>query len=116
MNNFGVTISIVQFEIDTINKGLRDLEVKLEGENMPRMARVAARGEMRGIPLNGRQAEASEVSVEGNAGTACSSRGCRGDRRLSFEDQQVTDGKTYCAAYGCWSGGRQSRFRGDQDG
>ena len=42
MNNFGVTISGVRFEIDTINEGLRELEAKLEGAPMPRMARDAA--------------------------------------------------------------------------
>ena len=75
MNNFGRTISDVRFEIDAIKEGLGELEAKLEGAPMPRMARGAARGGMRGIPLNGRPAEAADVSVEGNAGAAGSARG-----------------------------------------
>jgi hypothetical protein len=39
MNNFGITINSVRFEIDTITEGLRELEAKLEGAPMPRMAR-----------------------------------------------------------------------------
>jgi hypothetical protein len=115
MNNFGVTISGVRFEIDTINEGLRELEAKLEGAPMPRMARGAARGGMRGIPLNGRPAEAEDVSVEGNAGATGSARGRRGDRRLSFEDERAPDGTPYGAAYGRGSGGRPSMFRVDQE-
>ena len=85
INNFGVTISGVRFEIDTINEGLRELEAKLEGAPMPRMARDAGRGGMRGISLNGRPAEAADVSVEGNAGATGSARGRRGDSLDYFE-------------------------------
>ncbi len=52
MNNFIVTISGVRFEINTINKGLRELEAKLEDTLMPMMAHGTVRGGMRGIPLN----------------------------------------------------------------
>jgi hypothetical protein len=80
---------------------------------MPRMARDTARGGMRGISLNGRPAEAADVSFEGNAGATGSARGRRGDRRLSFEDERSTDGTPYCAAYGRGSGGRPLMFRVD---
>jgi hypothetical protein len=99
MNNFGITINGVRFEIDTITEGLRELEAKLEGAPMPRMARGAERGGMRGIPLNGRPAEVADVSIEGNAGAAGSTRGRRGYRRLSFEDERAPDGTPYGAAY-----------------
>ena len=85
MNNFGIQLSKIQFENDAIKEGLRELEAKLEDSPMPRMARGAARGGMRGIPLNGRPAEAADVKVEGSAGATGSTRGRRGDKRLTFE-------------------------------
>ncbi len=85
MNNFGVTISGIRFEINTINEGLCELEAKLEGAPMPRMTRDAARGGKRGIPLNGRPAEAADVSLERNAGATGSARGRRGDSLDYFE-------------------------------
>jgi hypothetical protein len=115
MNKFGLTINSVRFEIDAIKDGLGELEAKLEGPPMPRMARGAARGGMRGIPLNGRPAEAADVSVEGNAGATGSARGRRGDRRLTFEDERAPDETPEGAEYRRGSGGRPSMFRFDQE-
>jgi hypothetical protein len=115
MNNFGRTISDVRFEIDAIKEGLGELEAKLEDSPMPRMARGAARGGMRGIPLNGRPAEAADVRVEGNAGATGSARGRRGDRRLTFEDERAPDETPEGAEYRRGSGGRPSMFRFNQE-
>jgi hypothetical protein len=115
MNNFGTTISGVQFEINAIQEGCHELGAKLEGSPVPRMARGAARGGMRGIPLNGRPAEAADVSVEGNAGVTGSALGLRGDRRPTFEDELAPDETPEGAEYSRWSGGRPSMFRFDQE-
>jgi hypothetical protein len=115
MNNFGFTISAVRFETDAIKEDLRELDAKLEGSPMPRMARGAARGGMRGIPLNGRPAEAADVGVEGNAGATGSARGRRGDRRLTFEGERAPEETPEGAEYRRGSGGRPSMFRFDQE-
>ena len=115
MNNFGFTISAVRFDTDVIKEGLRELDAKLEGSPMPRMARGAARGGMRGIPLNGRPAEAADVGVEGNAGATGSARGRRGDRRLTFEGERAPEETPEGAEYRRGSGGRPSMFRFDQE-
>jgi len=91
LNNFGMDFSNVRFELDAINEGLSEREAKLEGSPMPRMARGAARG-----------------------GTG-SARGRRGDRRLTFEEEQAPDETPEGAEYRRWSGGRPSMFRFDQE-
>ena len=88
LNNFGMEFSTVRFELDTL---LSDREAKLEGSPMPRMARGAARG-----------------------GTG-SARGRRGDRRLTFEEEQAPDETPEGAEYRRGSGGRPSMFRFDQE-
>ena len=88
LDNFGAESSRVRFELDTL---LSELEAKLEGSPMPRMARGAARG-----------------------GTG-SARGGRGDRRLTFEEEQAPDETPEGAEYRRWSGGRPSMFRFDQE-
>jgi hypothetical protein len=93
----------------------RTNKAKLEDSPMSRMARGAARGGMRGIPLNGRPAEAADVNIEGNAGATGSARGRRGDRRLTFEDERSPDETPEGAEYRRGSGGRPSMFRFDQE-
>ena len=88
LDNFGAQSSRVRFELDTI---LSEREAKLEGSPMPRMARGAARG-----------------------GTG-SARGRRGDRRLTFEEEQAPDETPEGAEYRRGSGGRPSMFRFDQE-
>jgi hypothetical protein len=70
---------------------------------------------MRGIPLNGRPAEAADVGVEGNAGATGSARGRRGDRRLTFEGERAPEETPEGAEYRRGSGGRPSMFRFDQE-
>ena len=115
LNNFGMDFSNVRFELDAINEGLSEREAKLEGSPMPRMARGAARGGMRGIPPNRRPAETADVGVEGNASATGSARGRRGDRRLTFEEEQAPDETPEGAEYRRGSGGRPSMFRFDQE-
>jgi len=88
LDNFGAQSSRVRFELDTL---LNEREAKLEGSPMPRMARGAARG-----------------------GTG-SARGRRGDRRLTFEEEQAPDETPEGAEYRRGSGGRPSMFRFDQE-
>ena len=88
LDNFGAESSRVRFELDTL---LSEREAKLEGSPMPRMARGAARG-----------------------GTG-SARGRRGDRRLTFEEEQAPDETPEGAEYRRGSGGRPSMFRFDQE-
>jgi len=100
MNNLSAQLSKIRFELG------------VEDSPMPRTARGAARGGMRVIPLNGRPAEAADVSVEGSAGVA---RGRRGDRRLTFEDERAPDETPEGAEYRRGSGGRPSMFRFEQE-
>jgi len=115
LNNFGMEFSTVRFELDAINNGLSEREAKLEGSPMPRMARGAARGGMRGIPPNRRPTETADVGVEGNASATGSARGSRGDRRLTFEEERAPDETPEGAEYSRGSGGRPSMFRFDQE-